>query len=278
MRADKIHTGSAMTKKFFIPEPHVIAHRGAPLEFPENTLPSFKRAVEIGVDVIETDIHLTRDKKFVHIHDDDLERLAGRKGRVGELSLAELKKLDAGYSFSADGGKSFPFRGKGACFMSLEEALEEFPSQRFNIDLKDKNPEQVAHYVDTLRRMNAEERVLSASEHAANNRLVREMLPGAASSFALTEALWFYFLFKSGLILFKKHFAPDALQIPEYMGPSHVASETFVRAAHERGIRVHVWTVNAEKDMRRLFEAGVDGVISDDPGLLKKIAGEYFPS
>ena len=272
----KTHMGKAMKKKFFTPEPRVIAHRGAPLEFPENTLPSFRRAVEIGADVIETDIHYTRDGSFVHIHDDDCERLTGRKARVGDLTLSELKELDAGYSFSTDGGKSFPFRGKGIRLISLEEALEEFPSQRFNIDLKDRNPEQVSRYVEILRRMNACERVLSASEHAANNRRVREMLPGVATSFALPEALWFYFLFKSGLLFFKTSFVPDALQIPEYLGPSHVASETFIRAAHERGIRVHIWTVNEEGDMRRLFQAGVDGIVSDNPSLLKRIAAEYF--
>ncbi len=267
-----------MRKPFFSPEPRVFAHRGAPLEFPENTMPSFRRAVEIGVDVIETDTHFTRDNRFVMMHDTDLELNSDGTGPVTALTLAEIKKLDAGYVFTPDGGATHPFRGKGITFSSLEEMLEEFPEQRFNIDLKDKNPRQVEHFADIVKRMNARNRVLAASEHAPNNRMVRKLLPEIATSFALSEALMFYFLFRSGLLLFKRKFVPDALQIPEFMGPSHVANEGLIRMAHDRGIKVHIWTVNDEKSMRRLFEAGADGIISDDPALLKKVASAYTGS
>ena len=265
-----------MEKRFFVPEPRVFAHRGAPLEFPENTIPSFRRAVEIGADVIETDLHFTRDGRFVVMHDEDLEVMSDGKGKATGYTLAELKKLDAGYNFTRDGGKTHPFRGKGVAFSSLEEVLEEFPGQRFNCDLKDRNPGQAANFAEVIKKMDAGHRVLVASETYANTRAARRLIPGLATSFAVWEALAFYFLFRSGLLLFKKRFAPDALQIPEYLGPSHVVNEALVRMAHDRRLRVHVWTVNEEKDMRRLFGAGVDAIISDEPALLRRVAGEYF--
>ncbi len=266
-----------MSKKFFIPEPRVFAHRGASGGYPENTLLSFGEAVKIGVDVIETDVHFTKDNRFVVAHDGELGRICDGSGLVADYTLAELKKFDAGYGFSADEGKSFPYRGMGLSLISLEELLEEFPGQRFNIDLKAKNPAQVPYYCTLIEKCAAVQRVLTASEHAENTRPVRGRFPGMATSFSLSEALIYYFLFRSGLLYFKKRFPADVLQIPEFFGPSRVVSDTFVEQAHKKGLRVHVWTINDEEGMRRLYGAGVDAVMSDHPSLLKRVAADYFP-
>lgn len=265
-----------MSKPFFDPEPRVIAHRGASGEYPENTALSFCNAVEIGVDVIETDIHFTKDGSFLVIHDEDLHRVSDGTGHVADHTLAELRRYDAGYRFTTDGGTSFPFRGKGLSFMSLEEMLEEFPDQRFNIDLKSKNTAQVAPYLEIIRKMKASDRVLTASEHGPNTALVRRLMPEMATSFGLWPALAYYFLFKSGILYFKKRFPQDALQIPEFFGISRVITHSFIEQAHEKGLRVHVWTINDEGDMRRLYEMGADAVMSDHPVLLKKVAKEFF--
>ena len=266
-----------MSKKFFVPEPRVFAHRGASGGYPENTLLSFREAVKIDVDVIETDVHFTKDGRFVVAHDGELGRICDGGGLVADHTLTELKKFDAGYGFSVDGGKSFPYRGKGLSLISLEELLEEFPDQRFNIDLKAKNPAQVPYYCDIIEKCGAVHRVLTASEHAVNTRPMRERFPEMATSFSMSEALWYYFMFRSGLLYFRKHFPADALQIPEFFGPSRVVSETFVEQAHRKGLRVHVWTINDEEGMRRLYDAGADAVMSDHPSLLKKVAAGYFP-
>ncbi len=268
----------AMNKKFFDPEPRIFAHRGASGAYPENTIESFREAVRIGVDVIETDVHFTRDNRFVVAHDGELGRICDGTGAVADHTLAELKKFDAGYGFSTDGGASHPFRGRGLCLMSLEELLEEFPRQRFNIDLKAKNPAQAPFYCDLVERSGAVHRVLTASEHSENTRPVRARFPEMATSFSLSEALYYYFLFRSGLLFFKRSFPADVLQIPEFFGPSRVVSETFVGQAHRKGLRVHVWTVNDEEGMRRIYNTGADAVMSDHPALLKKVAEEYFSS
>ncbi|HSV97511.1 MAG TPA: glycerophosphodiester phosphodiesterase [Spirochaetota bacterium] len=266
-----------MSKKFFIPEPRVFAHRGASGGYPENTLLSFREAVKIGVDAVETDVHFTKDNRFVVAHDGELGRICDGSGLVADYTLADLKKFDAGYGFSVDGGKSFPFRAKGLSLISLEELLEEFPGQRFNIDLKAKNPAQVPYYCKIIEKCAAQHRVLTASEHAANIRPVRERFPEMATSFSLSEALFYYFLFRSGFLYLKKSFPADALQIPEFFGPSRVVSNAFVEQAHKKGLRVHVWTINEEEAMRRLYDTGADAVMSDHPSLLKKVAADYFP-
>src|SRR5215212_8356264 len=90
----------------------VIAHRGGAGLWPENTLYAFERAAAMGVDVIETDVRATKDGELVVIHDDNVNRTTGGAGAVGALTLAELKRLDAAYRFSTDGGRSFPLRGQ----------------------------------------------------------------------------------------------------------------------------------------------------------------------
>lgn len=263
-----------MKKPFFSPEPRIFGHRGNSIEFPENTIPSFQSAVQIGVDVIETDVHLTRDGHFVIIHDDSVERTTNGKGKVKDLTLAELKQFDAGYRFSPD-GENFPFRGKGITIPTLQEALGAFPEQRFNVDLKDKNPDQVECYCALLKRENAVERVLTASEYTANLRAVRKLLPEIATSASMWEVLGVFFLYRSSLLLFKKEISADALQVPEFYGTTHIVTKNFVRAMHNIGVRVHVWTLNREIDMKRILELKADAIMSDNPALLKRVMEQF---
>ena len=259
-----------MQKQFFNPEPRIFAHRGISSEYPENSMPAFKKAVEIQSDVIETDIHFTKDRKFVVFHDETLDRMTNGTGKVTSFTLQELKTFDTGYNFTID-GTTYPYRGKNLTFLSLDELLEEFPEQRFNIDLKDKNTSQVPFYCETIMRHNAQHRVLTASNYRRNLTAVRKTIPEMATSAGLWEAIGIFFLFRAGLLFTRKQFSMDALQIPEFIGTSRIVSEVFVRLMQEKGLRVHVWTVNREEDMKRLIGLGVDAVMSDYPALLQKV-------
>ena len=259
-----------MHRHFLIPEPRIFAHRGDAAHFPENTLTSFQSAIEIGADVIETDVQRSKDGRFMIFHDDTLDRVTEGRGKIGHYTLQELKRFDAGYRYSAD-AESFPFRGKKIVIPSLEEALREFPQQRFNIDLKADDPSQAGDYCALIRRCNAAKRILTASEFTGNLKAVRRLLPEMATSASHREVARVFFLYRSGLLFAKKGFAADVLQIPEFYRSWHVASPGMVRQVRRKGIRVHVWTVNKEADMRRLLDVGVDGIITDDPRLLKKI-------
>jgi glycerophosphoryl diester phosphodiesterase len=257
-------------KKFFSPEPRIFAHRGDSAHFPENTLPAFKSAIEAGADVLETDVQRSKDGHFMVFHDDTLDRITGATGRLGDYALAELQRFDAGHSFSAD-AQSFPFRGQGVTIPSLEQVLREFPEQRFNVDLKADDPRQAREYCALIRRCDAVERVLTASEFTGNLKAVRRLLPEMATSASHREVADVFFLYKSGLLFAKRKFAADAFQIPEFYRRWHVAAPGMIRRIRGRGIRVHIWTVNREADMRRLLQAGVDGIITDDPRLLKNV-------
>lgn len=259
-----------MQKRFFSPEPIIFAHRGDSARFPENTLPAFTSAVELGADVIETDVWRSKDGHFMVFHDETLERITEGAGSVRDHTLAELKCLDAAYNYSPD-GRGFPFRGKGIAIPTLEEALAAFPGQRFNVELKADDAQQADDYCSLIRRLNAGHRVLTASEHTGNLRAVRRLMPEMATSASHREVAVVFFLYKSGLFFAKKAFAPDALQIPEFYRCWHVAAPGLIRRVRKRGIRIHVWTVNREADMRRLLSAGADGIVTDDPRLLRNV-------
>ena len=109
--------------KFLEPLPRIVAHRGDSAFFPENTIPAFQSAAELGVDVIETDVHLTKDGKIVIWHDPTLERNTDGKGRIEDHTYSELLEYDAGYNFTTD-GETYPFRGKGVHLALLDEALK----------------------------------------------------------------------------------------------------------------------------------------------------------
>ncbi|MFW5771057.1 MAG: glycerophosphodiester phosphodiesterase [Spirochaetota bacterium] len=258
-----------MTSNFFREGTMIIGHRGVAVEFPANTMPSFKRAEELDVDVINTEVYLSADGTPVVIQDENLEEVSNGKGRVAEYTLEELQRLDAGYHFTTDDGDTYPFRGKGLTFLSLDQLLTEFPRQHFIMDIMDNNPQLVDRFLDSISRCEAEDRVCAASRYASTMKRIRKKNPNLATTFSLWGVLGFYFLFRSGILAMKQHFKGDVLQIPEYIGPSHLANGGLVRAAHNRGIKVYVWTVNDRQYIRRLLDIEVDGIITDNPALLK---------
>ncbi|MFO8017873.1 MAG: glycerophosphodiester phosphodiesterase [Promethearchaeia archaeon] len=265
-------------KQFFKDEPRLLAHRGMPLEYPENTLLSFEKAVEFGVDVIETDTHYTKDKRFVILHDDELSRVSNGTGNVSDYTLAKLKELDAAYNFTPDGGETYPYRDQGITFVSVDEVLKKFPDQKFNIDLKDNNPDQVKDWSELIEKYDAQDRVLTASQYKGNLKQVRQSFPEMATCFSAGEIFSFYIRNKIGGYkwLQKKTYKGDAIQIPVKMGPLRLVSDKTIKNAHKIGFRIHVWTINDAKTMRSLFEKGVDAIFTDNPRVLKKVVGEIF--
>ena len=266
-------------KKFFENDPRLLAHRGNSLEYPENTLISFRNAVkEIGVDVIETDTHLSKDNEFIISHDLDISRVSNNIGKISNFTYERLLEFDAGYNFTKDGGKTFPFRGKGVKFFTVREALEKFPNQKFNIDLKDKNQSQVKLWVDILKEYQAIDRVLTASQHTKNLTEVRRLIPNNATSFSAGEVFRFYIKNKFGGLkrLRKTKFGGDALQVPIKLAGLTIVTEKSIRNVHSLGYKIHVWTINEKETMKKLFSLGVDGIFTDNPKLLKQVIEEIF--
>ena len=251
--------------------PIVFGHRGASGERPENTLISFEHALAQGADVLETDVHLTRDGEVVALHDSDVERTTDGVGDVAALSWAELSQLDAGHRFEAADG-STPFRGRGVSVPRLEEVLARFPQARFNIELKRGDARLVGAVLDQLRRARREELSLLAAEQDDTMQLLRAAVRERDSRVALgasvADVLGFV---RAAIERGTPPAGPMALQIPaEFLGRPLVTPE-LVSFAHAHGVQVHVWTVNEPAEMRRLIALGVDGLMSDYPGRLRAV-------
>ncbi len=253
-----------------------IAHRGGAGLWPENTLYAFERAAALGVDVIETDVRATADGELVIFHDDSLERTTDGSGRVGALTLAQVKGLDAAYRFSADGGRSFPLRGSGVRVPTLREVFEALPNMRFNIEPKHAAPSLAAPLCRLIREHGMADKVLVASFSGTVLAEFRRECPEVATSASTGEVAHFLALEEAGLAASYSP-AMQALQVPEQAGGIRVLTRYFVEAAHGRNLRVHAWTVNSESDMRRLLDAGVDGIMTDYPDRLLKVMGRAAP-
>ena len=236
-------------ESFLSPMPRVVAHRGDSAFFPENTAEAFSSAASLGIDVIETDVHLTKDGEIVIWHDPTLERNTDGRGTLESHTLAELKRYDAGYTFTRDGGKTYPFRGKGVKLITLSEALELCPDERFNIDLKSQEPEIVDRFISVIR------------EHKAEN----------LTSITTLEVI--PLLLKEKLHMLPRSFDRKIIfQVPVRQYGITVVDRRFVEEMHKRDAVVMVWTINDENEMRRLFSIGVDTIMTDNPRLLIKVA------
>lgn len=250
----------------------VIAHRGGAGLWPENTLRAFDGAVALGADVLETDVRSTSDGALVLIHDAAVDRTTDGRGPVGAMKLAELKRLDAGFRWTADGGRTFPFRGQGLTVPTLEEALEKFPGVRFNIEPKQESPTLVAPLCRLLRERGATTRVVVASFRLSTIEEFRRECPEVATAASPSEATDFLARYKTGVA---DSMSPpmQALQVPEHGLGMTVLTRGFVEAAHRRNLAVHAWTVNDEEAMRRIIATGVDGVMTDYPDRLLEVLG-----
>ncbi len=223
--------------------PRVFAHRGLHLDVPENTAGSFRAAIAAGATFIETDVVGSRDGFAMISHDTTLDRVSTRSGLVSDHTAAELADIDLG--------------GEG--FLTLAQALEQFPSARFNIDVKDGTA--IDGVVRAVTEADALDRVLITSFSAQRRRATIARLPGVASSPSATEFLVIAAAARLGV-------APPlplvhALQIPERANGITFVTERLVERYHRAGLEVHVWTVNDEVTMRRLLGLGVDGIVTD---------------
>ena len=249
--------------------PLLIAHRGGASLAPENTMAAFRQAVDVwGADMLEMDVHATRDGRVVVIHDPTLERTTDGGGSVADLTWAELQSVDAGYRFvDLDGRHSY--RGAGVGVPLLEEVIEAFPSTRLNVEAKVASAARPL--VDLIRRHAAERRVLVAAEHERARAGVRSYPGPWGASARQLRTFWV-----THRIPLLRRYVPraDALQIPDAWGGRQVTTPELVQAAHDRNIPVHVWVVDDPTRMGELLDMGIDGIQTDRPDLLARVLHE----
>jgi glycerophosphoryl diester phosphodiesterase len=236
----------------------VIGHRGAAAHFPENTAASFDHAVSLGVDAIEFDLRVSRDGVVVVIHDPTVDRTTNGNGAVAELTLAELKELDAGARFTPD-GRTFPWRGRGLQILTFDELLARYQSIPLLIEVK------VAAAANGARR--AIENHQSAERVLMDSMALEALVPFRGTS-VLTGAC-----FDDVLSLIPRSFTGQvpptlpysALCIPRWYKGIPIPVRRLAKVARSRGVPTHVWTVNDPDVASSLWAAGINGIVSDDP-------------
>jgi glycerophosphoryl diester phosphodiesterase len=249
------------------PGVQVIAHRGGAGLRPEETLEAYDHAARLGADILEIDARATADGAIVCLHDATVDRTTDGSGAVATLTLAELRRLDAGYRWTQDGGRTFPYRGKGLQVPTLEEVLKRHARSRMVIEMKVRTPDFARSLCSLARDAGMAQRVLVASFDYATLDAFRQSCPDVATSMSQREAQIFWLLGKLRLAAAS---SPDAvaLQVPERFGGVEVLAPALIAAARGRNLRVHAWTINDEEAMRRLISLGVDGIMTDRPDRL----------
>ena len=256
------------------PLPIAFAHKGGGEVWPENTLFAYRQSEALGFRHFDLDVHLTRDGVLVGCHDSTLERTTDGAGLIREHTLADLKRLDAGYRFSPDGGATYPFRAQGVEIPTLAEVLEALPDGRFTIEIKPNDPAAIGALLGVLDAHNGRDRVIVGSFQLAVLRELRRRSEGTvATSAGPAEVFRFWLAARARC---QRFLSPDydALQVTEKYGRIRILTPVFIAAAHGLGLQVHVWTVDDAADIRRILASGVDGIMSDRPDVLREVVKE----
>jgi glycerophosphoryl diester phosphodiesterase len=250
--------------------PLLIAHRGGSGLAPENTLPAFLNGSgRWAADMIELDVRATADGRCVVLHDTLVDRTTNGTGPVAAMTFTQVRELDAGYRFTADGGVTFPFRDTGVRIPTIEEVFEALPSIRITVEVKAGAAQ--APLFEAIRRFDARDRVIAAGMYDRNRSLFGTY-DGAISG-SLEELKPFWMRHRIGLGWLR---APkcDVVQIPEVWNGRRLVTPRLARDLHRHGIPLHVWTINEPADMHRLLDWGIEGLITDRPDVLGRVLHE----
>lgn len=250
--------------------PVFYAHRGAAIEQPENTLPSFRKALDYGAHALEMDVHMTADGHVVVSHDPSGERMAGVAAQIRHSALVDVQSWDAGWGFRGPAGDR-PFASRGYRIPTLEEVIAEFPGVPLNIDLKQPSPSMVRPVVDLVRRMNAADHVILASFRLSTLVGVRRLGYEGQTALSREEAL--ALLVAPGPTFRMLPYTGTAAQLPVRVGPITVGRRSLIDKCHRLGLRVDFWTVNDPSEARRLLDLGADGIMTDDPAAIASVFG-----
>ena len=250
--------------------PLVFAHRGGCALGPDNTIAAFELGLAAGADGLELDVHLSADGVAVVHHDDTLERTTSGTGAIASRTADELARLDAGCRFATADG--FPFRGQGVGIPTLAEVFRRYPDVPIIVEMKVDSLAMGEAVAREVRRAGAVERVCAAGYGLRSATAARRALPEMATSACHREVT--IALYRSWMRIPVRRAPYGGFQVPEAAAGHRIVSPRFMRQAHAAGLRVQVWTVDEEADMRRLLAWGVDGLISNRPGLAVRVREE----
>ncbi|MBW3644134.1 MAG: glycerophosphodiester phosphodiesterase [Actinobacteria bacterium] len=237
------------------PGPLAFAHQGGAGEHPENTMAAFEHAVSLGYRYLETDVHATADGVLVAFHDDELDRVTDRVGRIGDLPWSEVRQARVA------GSHAIPL---------LEDLLGTWPQACVNIDPK--HDASVEPLVEVLRRTDSVHRVcVGAFSDRRLARVRRQLGPDLCTSLG---PLGIGRLMAAARRVPTGRLPAACAQVPVATRGVTVLDRRLVEAVHRRGMQVHVWTIDDREEMVRLLDLGVDGIMTDRPAVLKQVLQE----
>jgi glycerophosphoryl diester phosphodiesterase len=233
--------------------PIALAHRGGASLAPENTLAAFGLSTALGYRYLETDVRVSSDGHLVCFHDATLDRITHLRGPVLRQPLSALRRL----------------RVQGEPIPTLTDALEAFPEARFTIDLKDRAA--IAPLVRVLQHREFRDRVCVAGAWDGWIAQVRSQAPGVRTTLGWHALAALVTTSRAGLRPSRRWATAEYAHVPLRLGRVPVFVDRLVGAAHRIGVRVVLWTLDDPVDMRRALDAGVDGIITDRPDLLREV-------
>ena len=233
--------------------PIAFAHRGGASDAPENTMPAFAKAIELGYTYLETDVHSTRDGVLLAFHDDDLLRTCGVAGKISELDYSEVRNA------RVNGAEPIPL---------LQDIFDAWPQARINIDCK--SDAALKPLIKALRPPGVLDKVCVGSFSDKRLSVLRETFgPSLCSSLGPKQVA--LLRVRSWIGVVKPFEGALAAQIPLKQGPITLTDKRLVDDAHSAGLQVHVWTIDEPDEMEHLLNLGVDGIMTDKPLVLKQI-------
>ena len=251
-------------------KPVTIAHQGGNKVYPDESLLAFTNAINMGIQVIELDIHRTKDGVIVINHDPTIDRLTDGTGLIREMSWLELQQVDGAYNWSLD-GLTYPYRGKGIKILSLIEMMDTFPQQVYDIEIKQHDPPLEKDLCDLLRKYGvAADQAIIASFRDETVARFHDICPEVAISLPVNQGTVLYILSRIGL---ERLLPLDAVvaQLPTTFSTKLGQLELdrrYIEAFSKGDRQVWVWTVNDSIEMKRLVNMGAHGIITDRPDIL----------
>ncbi len=246
----------------------IIAHRGFSSQYPENTLAAMDAAFREGqADAVEFDIQMSRDQIPVVIHDATLGRTTDSRGRVNQLNLNDLLKLDAGYIFKHTTRRTFfPFRKQGLQIPTLEEVLIRFAPQRLFIEIKNPSPVLSLRIIELLRKYNAIPGAILGSFHHSVVKEIEWLAPDAKRFLSRQEIITLYQAFKKKKPWRKKAISKYLVaSMPLRWNALKLDQPDWIEFLKKEGIEIYYWTIDDLKKAKALKKSGVAGIITNVP-------------
>jgi glycerophosphoryl diester phosphodiesterase len=238
--------------------PLLLAHRGAPGEHLENTLPAFRAALAHGVDVLELDVRMSADGTVIVSHDATALRVFGVDRAISATRFAQIKR----WTIKSPSGEIYEPA-------TLAEVLEAFPHVALNVDVKQSKPNMLPALLDVIMGHAAEERVLLTSFSASVLARIQALGYQGPLGMSRRDAALFLLGPRTPRLLPRR--GAQRLQIPQQYAGIRLATRACIEKAHAAGLRIDYWVINDLGEAEHLLDLGADGIVTDEPARMAKL-------